>query len=174
MRKLIYHVAATVDGFIAREDGSFDCFPAEGDHIADYLTSLETYDTVLMGRSTYEVGFKLGVTNPYPSMKSYVFSRTMKRSPDDAVELVTEDPVHFVAGLKAEPGGDIYLCGGGVLAAQLLDAALIDEVIVKLNPLLVGGGIPIFQTLRQPTDLELIEVKKYESGVVRLSYRRKN
>ncbi|MBS1811245.1 MAG: hypothetical protein JST84_23985 [Acidobacteria bacterium] len=69
MRKLKYHVACTVDGYIAREDGTFDGFLTEGEYVTDYLESFNTYDIVLMGRKTYEVGLKLGVTNPYPMMK---------------------------------------------------------------------------------------------------------
>src|SRR5262245_46618635 len=137
MRRLIYHVAATVDGFIARRDGSFDCFPAEGSHVADYLASLKGYDTVLMGRKTYEVGLQMGVTDPYPDLTSYVFSRTMTRPPNPRVQIVAEQPSAFVRRLKSEPGGDIYLCGGAVLATELFAAELVDQVLVKLNPLLL-------------------------------------
>ena len=73
MRKLKYHVASTVDGFIAHEDHSIDGFVSEGEHVIDYLESLKNdYDIVLMGRRTYEFGFQFGVTNPYPWMKQYV------------------------------------------------------------------------------------------------------
>lgn len=171
MRKVKYHVAATLDGFIAEEDGSFGCFPTEGDHIADYLESLKTYDAVLMGRKTYEVGVKMGVTNPYPHMKSYVFSRTLTESPDEQVELVSGNAIEMVRSLKSSEGGDIYLCGGADLATQLFAEHLVDEVIVKLNPLLLGKGIPLMQSLGQPIHLELIDSHIYESGVVLLTYR---
>jgi dihydrofolate reductase len=114
MRKLKYYVACTVDQFIAREDGSFDFFLAEGEHVVDLpkyfpetipahiRTQLgitaenQCFDTVLMGRRTYEVGLKEGITNPYPQMKQYVFSRTFKEKPDPMVELVSSDPLAFV------------------------------------------------------------------------------
>jgi dihydrofolate reductase len=175
MRKLKYYVACTVDGFICREDGSIDCFMRddlkEGEHVKDYLESFQTFDVVLMGRKTYEVGLKVGVTNPYPTMKSYVFSRTMKASPDQRITLVSENAVGAVRQLKAEPGKDIYLCGGGDLATTLLAENLIDEIILKLNPLLIGSGIPLFAENFKVTDLELTGSKMYQSGVVLLHYR---
>lgn len=171
MRKLKYHVAITADGFIAREDGSFDCFPAEGEHVTDYLKSLQSYDTVLMGRRTYEVGLNMGVTDPYPHMRSFVFSRTMKAGPNPRVEVVADDAVEVVRRLKSEQGKDIYLCGGADLATQLFKENLIDEVILKLNPLLLGSGIPMLHDLGTHVDLDLIGSKEYESGVVLLTYR---
>jgi dihydrofolate reductase len=143
MRKLKYHVACTIDGFICRENGSLDCFMRaglkEGEHVTDYLESLKAFDVVLMGRKTYEVGLKMGVTNPYPHMKSYIFSRTMTACPDERVTLVSENAGAVVRQLKSESGKDIYLCGGGDLAAMLLAEGLIDEVLLKLNPILVSS-----------------------------------
>ena len=170
MRKLKYHVAITADGFIAREDGSFDCFPA-GEHVTDYLKSLKSYGAVLMGRKTYEVGLKMGVTDPYPFLKSYVFSRSMKASPNERVELMRGNLANAVRKLKDESGKDIYLCGGAELATQLLEEGLIDEIILKVNPLLLGSGIPVVSNISRHVDLELIDTKVYASGVVLLSYR---
>lgn len=170
MRKLKYHVACTVDGFIARPDGAFDCFLAEGEHVTDYLDSFKSYDAVLMGRKTYEVGLQLGVTNPYPMMKQYVFSRTMQESPDENVTLVSENVADFVRALKQESGQPIYLCGGANLAALLWAEQLIDEIIIKLNPVLIGTGIPLFSGSIKQAKLELISSKTYHNGVLLLQY----
>jgi dihydrofolate reductase len=174
MRELKYYVACTIDGFICREDGSIDCFMREGlkegEHVTDYLDSFKRFDVVLMGRKTYEVGLKAGVTNPYPTMTSYVFSRTLKESPDKRVTLIRENAVEVVRELKNKPGKDIYLCGGGDLAATLLSEGLIDEIILKLNPLLLGSGIPLFSRNIHLTELELTRSKVYGNGVVLLHY----
>ena len=175
MRKLRYHVAVTLDGFIAHKDHTVDGFVAEGEHVTHYLESLKNdYDVALMGRRTYEFGFQFGVTNPYPWMKQYVLSRTMERSPDPNVELVSENVIDFVRRLKGEEGKDIYLCGGAELATTLFAANLVDEIMLKLNPVLFGSGIPLFSGAIEQTSLELADSKTYESGVVLLHYRVKN
>lgn len=187
MRKLKYYVACTVDGFIAREDGSFDCFPSSGEHFADLFDSFpetipahlqqalgiraenKQFDTVLMGRKTYDVGLKVGVTNPYPSLKQYVFSRSMKASPDENVELISDNPVALVKEFKKQAGKDIWLCGGGDLAATIFSE--IDEMIVKLNPVVIGAGIALFARAIAPTNLELADRKIYSNGFMLLHYR---
>jgi dihydrofolate reductase len=171
MRKLKYHVASTPDGFIAHTDHTVDGFLGEGEHVTDYLASLKSdYDIALMGRRTYEFGFQFGVTNPYPWMKQYVFSHSMERSPDPNVELVSENIIEFVRELKMESGKDIYLCGGANLAAKLFAEGLVDEIILKLNPVLFGYGIPLFSGTAKQSDLILIGSKVYESGVILIHY----
>jgi dihydrofolate reductase len=175
MRKLKYYVASTVDGFIGHADGSVDGFLDQGEHVTDFVESLKTqFDVVLMGRKTYEFGFQFGVTDPYPWMKQYVFSRTMKESPDTNVTLVSENIVELVRELKNEPGKAIFLCGGAELATMLFDEKLIDEVVLKLNPLMFGSGIPLLSRSSRPIDLELTASKIYENGVLLLNYRVKN
>ncbi len=172
IRKVRYLVAASLDGRIALSDGSFDFFEVVGnEHVADYLESLKEFDTVLMGRKTYEVALKVGVKDPYPNLVSYVFSRSLAMDIDDRVKIVRDDPAIIVRKLKQQAGKDIYLCGGAQLATTLLAANLIDEVVVKLNPLLVGAGISLFDSLVAPTPLELTSSKTYGNGVVLLTYR---
>ena len=172
MRKLKYHVATTLDGFIAHQDHTVSGFVEEGEHVTDYLESLKKdYEVVLMGRRTYEFGFQFGVTNPYPWMKQYVVSRTMEKSPDSNVELVSEDILELVKELKQGAGKDIYLCGGGEMATTLLAEDLIDEIILKVNPVFFGKGVPVFSDTIPQIDLELISSKIYKTGVLLLQYR---
>ena len=171
MKPLRYYAASSLDGFIAQEDGSFDAFLWDDALVADFFASFEEFDTVLIGRKTYEVGLAEGKTSPYPTMRQFVFSRSMERSPDEAVTLVSEGAVDLVRDLKAGEGKTIWLCGGGNLASQLLAAGLIDELVVKLNPIVLGTGVPLFGEVREPPKLELRETKTYDSGILQLSYR---
>jgi dihydrofolate reductase len=172
MRLLKYHVASTLDGFIAHEDHTVDGFTGEGQHATEYLESLKTdYDTVLMGRKTYEFGFQFGVTNPYPWLKQYVLSGSMASSPDPNVELYTGDVFALVRELKDAEGKAIYLCGGSKLAGSLLAEGLLDELIIKLNPVVFGSGLPLFSPPIKQTSLVLIDSKVYDNGVALLHYR---
>lgn len=189
MRLLTYFVACSVDGFIAHTDGSHDGFSQDSEYFADIFASFpETvpshlrdlmgvhaenrwFDTVLMGRKTYEVGLKDGVTSPYSHMKQYLFSHNMQQSPSKNVELISENAIEFIRALKSEPGKGIWLCGGGNLATALFTNHLIDQLILKVNPFLMGSGIPLFSGVIQQTALELTDRKIYDNGVLLLYYR---
>lgn len=170
MSKLVYYVASTLDGFIAHKDGSFDGFEWDDEVVADFFEDQKQFGTVLMGRKTYEVGLKEGVTSPYPDMNQIVFSRSMKESPDTAVELIDTDPVTIVQSLKSKVEKPIWLCGGSNLATQLLKSKLIDEVVIKLNPVVFGAGIPIFGEISQHVPLKLKRSKTYKCGIVFNTY----
>lgn len=181
-RKLVYYVACTADGFIARPDGSFDCFLFQGEHFPmlferfpeTFPTHLRTalgipegarrFDTVLMGRSTYEVGLAEGVTNPYRPLRQIVFSRRMSASPDPSVELHAGSPVDLVRSLKRQEGRDIWLCGGGKLAATLLPE--IDEFILKINPVFIGQGIPLLDGFTGTLPAAMIECTPFPNGFI--------
>ncbi|TQV70668.1 dihydrofolate reductase [Exilibacterium tricleocarpae] len=170
MSALVYYVAASLDGFIAHEDGSFDGFQWDDEVVSDFLADVENFGTVLMGRKTYEVGLKEGKTSPYPTMRQILFSRTMESSPDEAVELVQGDIAHFVRELKAEASHPIWLCGGADIATTLLQAGLIDSVVVKLNPVLFGSGVPLVSVISEQVGLNLKKAKQYKCGIVFLTY----
>lgn len=187
MRKLIYFVACTADGFIAREDGGFDFFPVEGEHlpfiVREYPETIpghlsrdlgvggenRRFSSVVMGRHTYEVGTTLGITNPYPRLQQFIISTTMAESPDPGVTLIRRDPVALVRRLKQEPGLGIWLCGGASLAGALYDE--IDELILKVNPVVLGTGTPLFRSARGPTRLELTRHQAFAGGVAVHHYR---
>ena len=186
MRKLIYYVACSLDGFIAREDGSIDFALPDGEHLQDLARRFpetfpghlrgplgisapnQHFGTVLMGRATYEVGLKMGITSPYPHLTQYLFSRTIADAPDPAVELVHDDPAATVRGLKQESGKDIWLCGGARLAAAVFSE--IDELILKFNPVVLGTGIPLVAG-RHEASMELVDSQTYANGCMVVRYR---
>lgn len=170
MQRVTYFVATTVDGYIARPDDSFDIFVNAGDHANDYLAALRSFDAVVMGRRTYEIATKVGVDDPYPWLKTTVFSKTLGPSTASNVTITADDPIERVRDLKAEPGRGIYLCGGGVLAGRLLEQGLVDEIIIKLNPVIAGAGIPMVVSEKSQR-LELVDCKVYETDVVVIRYR---
>ncbi|MCH9648802.1 MAG: dihydrofolate reductase family protein [Deltaproteobacteria bacterium] len=170
MTTLTYYIAASLDGFIAHDDGSFGGFSWDDEVVSDFLADLGSFGTVLMGRKTYEVGLREGKTSPYPAMRQVVFSRTMQKSPDEAVEIVGGEIVEFVQLLKAKVDKPIWLCGGAEVASALMGAGLVDSVVVKLNPVLFGSGIPLFHDVVDQTALELKATKVYDCGVVLLRY----
>ena len=187
MRKLTYFIACTVDGFIAREDGNFDFFPMTGEHlphiVAEYPETISGhlrdalgvqggnrhFDAVIMGRSTYDVGLAMGITSPYPHLRQYVVSKTMTASPNPQVQLVSTDPADLVRTLKHEAGLDIWLCGGASLAGALYRE--VDELLLKVNPVVLGTGIPLFRGVRGPANLELVDHKTFAGGVAIHRYR---
>ncbi|MGW5522017.1 dihydrofolate reductase family protein [Gordonia sp. NPDC003950] len=188
MRPLIYYVAVSLDGFIADPAGNFDAFDAEGDHMATILSEFAdalpqpalaalgvtpprtVFDTVLMGSATYAVGADVGLSSPYPHLRQFVFSRSDRAVPDE-VTLTAESPSNMVGRLKSEEGQGIWLCGGGVLAASLIDD--IDRLILKVNPILLGAGIPLFAGARPGVwGFDLTRSRAYESGVLINEYQR--
>lgn len=174
-RKLVYYVAVSVDHYIAHEDETVDGFSMEGQHVVDYLNSLRDYDTVLMGRKTYEWGYQYGVQPGEPSptyahMMQYVFSQSMEPYNHAQLRVIRDDPGDFVRELKAQAGGAIYVCGGGKLAGYLMEQGLVDELILKVNPVVFGRGIPVFGDLDRMLDLSLVNTKIYNNGVLFMHY----
>lgn len=181
MRELTYFVAVSLDGFIAAPDHTFDAFPVTGDHMdmifQDYPETLPAparaalgitaagshFDTVLMGWNTYAVGLPM-VPSPYPHLRQVVFSRAQRTAPAE-VDVTADDPVAVVRRLKAQEGSGIWLCGGGQLAAAL--AGEIDRLVLKVNPVLLGDGIPLFAASdHHQRDLDLVASTAFSSGVV--------
>lgn len=174
-RKVIYYVAMSIDHYIAHEDESVEGFATEGHHITDYVESLQDYDTVLMGRKTYEWGYQFGIEPGQPAplyshMMQYVFSTSMLDFEHEQLKVVRDDPADFVRQLKDQDGGAIYLCGGGSLAGYLMEHGLVDEVILKINPVVFGTGIPVFGQLERCLPLTLLDTKIYNNGVMFVHY----
>jgi dihydrofolate reductase len=168
MRKVTFGVASSLDNFIAREDGSVDWLQWNTGVSTITNAFWNTIDTVIMGRKTYEVALQNGTTS-YSDVKNFVFSRTMKESPDPQVQIISENAAKFVSDLKRKEGKGICVMGGGELARSLFEASLIDEIGLNIHPILLGSGIPLFHKMTQ-TNLELIECKTLKNGCVYVLY----
>jgi dihydrofolate reductase len=189
MRELTYCIGVTLDGFIAGPDDEVDFFPLTpafeemlGTELADIQPAhvragrggadapVTMFDTVIMGRRTYEPALQHGITDPYAQLRTLVCSRTLPDPGEPNVEIVRADPVRRVRELKTEDGLGIYLAGGAVLAGVLIDE--IDRLIVKKYPVIAGAGIPMARHDFAPTLFALEEVRSFDNGCVVLSYAR--
>ena len=166
----------SVDNFICdvnRQTPAF-AFVPEGEHIPDFLGQIKSYDAVLMGAQTYEFGYQYGMKpgEPgYKGIKHYVFSRSINVRSNSEVEFVKTDAVEFVKNLKGKSGKKLWLCGGGNLAGTMLDNGLLDELVIKVNPSLLGDGVRLFGNSKRQVKLELLDLKRYTSGVILSSYK---
>ncbi len=175
MRSVVFGGANSLDNYFARKDDAVDWL-LWSDEVAEFMSTYwKRFDTVVMGRKTYEVALRMGGGGPsYPGMQTYVFSRTLKKNDNGPVEIVSDDAAEFVRKLKKQDGKDICVMGGGLLAKSLLEADLIDEIGFNIHPVLLGSGIPVFYEMSRQIDLELIECRQFKTGCVLVTYRVKH
>ncbi|WP_238421917.1 dihydrofolate reductase family protein [Gordonia sp. 'Campus'] len=185
MRELVYYVAVSLDGYIAGPAGQYDAFLFEGDHMEainkDYSDTLPThfaaalgvvprgdrFDTVLMGADTYAAGLP-DIVSPYQHLDQYVFTHR-PHDPADGVTFTERDPIDVVTELKGAEGKDIWLCGGGRLAGQLIGE--IDRFVLKRQPVLFGAGIPLIAPgTYAPRRFDRVSTREFDSGVSFVEY----
>lgn len=179
MRKLVYYVGVSIDGYIAGPGGEFDFYPESpaysawmtGEFPDTIPTHMRTgdapnarFDTVLMGRGSYEPAFKYGITSPFAHLRQYVVSSTLGPVDDPAVTVVKDDPLSLVRELKQQDGMDIWLCGGGKLAGTLLPE--IDEMVVKSYPVVAGAGVSVFEGEFDPTLFTPVKRESFDNGAL--------
>ena len=172
MRKVTFGVASSLDNYIARKNLDVDWILASEESASVLAGFWKTIDTVLIGRKTYEPVLKSGKPWPsFPGIKNYVFSQTLRESPDSNIRIVSEDAVEFTRKLKNEEGRGVFLMAGGELARSFFEANLIDEISLSIHPLMLGSGIPLFLPLGREVDLELLECSAFKNGCVFVRYR---
>jgi dihydrofolate reductase len=173
MLHIIYYVASSLDGYISGQGGDISRFVQKGKGVDQYLKDLQDFDTVIMGRNTYEFGYDYGLKPgqpAYPHMEHHIFSTTLQL-PDRSSQVHIHPPnIEIIRRLKQTKGSDIYLCGGGMFAGWLLDHQLIDKLKIKLNPLILGSGVRIFGDSGKSYRLNLTDSKNFEEGLQILSY----
>ena len=127
--KIVYYVASSLDGFIAGVNDDTSQFVSQGKGVEKYKSDLTNFETVIMGRKTYEFGFRFGLEPgqpAYPHMKHFIFSDTLKVDTLSESVHIEKPSVHIVNEIRQNAKTDIYLCGGGQFAGWLLDNGLID------------------------------------------------
>jgi dihydrofolate reductase len=172
MRKIIYGVGTSLDGYIARVDGSLDFL-----HLRPSNYSMGPFfkaiDVGLMGRKTYEAGMRMsGGKFQSHGLRCYIFSRSLPEGERDGATFVCEEPGRFVEELRKKKGKDIWLAGGGELAREFLKEDLVDELYLGIVPVLIGEGIPLFAAGFPQREFALTENKTYSGDLIALKYER--
>lgn len=173
MRKIVYYVASSIDGYISKPGDDISGYVGEGNGVSQYLNDLAGFDTVIMGRNTYEFGYKYGLKPgdaPYKNMKHYIFSHSLKFETRDSNVNICPHDIQIIQKLKHELGKDIYLCGGGMFAGWLLDHKQIDILKIKFNPLIAGQGTRLFGDSVKSYSTQLIDTALYEHGLQIMTY----
>lgn len=173
MPKIIYYVAISLDGYIAGPGDDINMFTAQGNGVKQYQEDLLSFATVIMGRRTYEFGYQYGLIPgqpAYPHMEHYIFSDSLKF--DEAHTQVHIEPksLERVKEIQENATTDVYLCGGGQFAGWLQEHGMIDQLKIKLNPIILGEGIRLFGNSKAKARWELISTSRYEEGLQIMTY----
>lgn len=178
MKKIILHIAASLDGRIAEPDGGLEWlagFPNHEKADYGYKDLLASVDTVIMGGKTYRELLSMDFIWPYKQQTSYVITREWtENTAGGNVHFITDNIVETISDLRNEQGKEICLVGGGELTAMLLAADLIDEMRIYYIPVILGVGILLFPEQPKESKWELTNSESYKSGVLMVKYRREN
>jgi dihydrofolate reductase len=171
MRKVILGLAVSLDGYIARENGDVDWLRMEDltEGAKEAKEFHKTIDAIFLGRKTYRKGLEMG--GNFGGIDCYVFSRTPSASAEANPHFISENVKERVEEMKRREGKNILLMGGGNLAKTFFAEDLIDELILGIQPVILGKGIPLFLPLERLIELERYDVKSRASGTVQISYR---
>ena len=172
MRKVVLGLGISLDGYIARVDGSVDFLFMPKDYSMGPF--FKTIDTAIMGRKTYEVGLKMGGAGSFSgdSMIYYVMSRSLPPGERGGVIFTNQIPAAILTQIRERSGKDVWLMGGGELAREFLKADLVDELYLGIVPVLLGEGLPLFPSGFPQRNFALLENKTFSKGLIALKYTR--
>ena len=166
MRKINLFIASSLDGYIARSDGSVDWLPENT--ASGYERFIKSIDTVVMGKKTYDQVLTFG-DYPYKDKKSYVLTRSNDYRYNENIEFVL-DAEKLVKALLSDTGTNIWLIGGAEVISTFVNLGFVDEIILSIVPVVLGKGIPLFKDIEKEVKLELIKTTDYDA-LVELHYR---
>jgi dihydrofolate reductase len=172
MRKVVLGLGISLDGYIARLDGSVDFLFMPKDY--SMAPFFKTIDTAIMGRKTYEVGLKMGGAGAFggSSMIYYVMSHSQPAGERGGVIFTKQPPAELIAQIRKGRGKNIWHMGGGELAREFLKVDLVDEIYLGIVPVLLGEGLPLFPSGFPQRNFALLENKTYSRGLIALKYKR--
>lgn len=174
MQQIIYDVAVSIDGYISGPGGDISQFAQEGAVVEDYSARLETYATAIMGRATYEFGYRFGMQpgqNPYAHMETIILSKSLDLPDDAEVAVQSSSDAEAIDAIRAQSSGPVYLCGGGAFAGSLLAQGRIDVLRLKRAPIILGGGVSLFGDTKGSLGLEHTKTRDYGGGYLFQEYR---
>jgi dihydrofolate reductase len=172
-RKVILYIAMSLDGYIAKpnDDLGFLSIVAQEGEDYGYANFINTVDTVIMGRKTYEWVMKQVPEFPHADKNTYIITRTARRTTGHT-QFYTGKLRELIVRLKSESGRNIFCDGGAEIVNELLKDDLIDEFIISVIPVMVGNGVRLFKDGRPEQQLTLVSTKQFDKGLVQLHYRR--
>jgi dihydrofolate reductase len=178
--RVTVHMAASLDGFIARPDGSVDWLDTKDrfeagetldpEFVQEFLKSIDCY---VMGSRTYETALAFeakGFGWAYGDKPVFVLTHRDLPRPRQTVEFVSGDLTRLVNGRLRPTYRNIWIAGGGALSGEFIRLGLVDEIACTMAPALIGAGIPFFQGIDRDIHLHLVEVKAYKSGMVAMRH----
>jgi dihydrofolate reductase len=169
-RSVVLCVAVSLDGYIARPDGAADWIIMDPE--INPGAYAKAFDVIVAGRKTLPPQKTSGNPKSTGQVACYVFSRTLPAGKRSGVEYVNQPPSELILQLRAQPGKDIWLMGGGELAREFLKEDLVDRMDLGIMPVLLGAGIPLFPQGFPQRDFTLVKFQAYKTGVVMASYAR--
>jgi dihydrofolate reductase len=172
VRSLILYITASLDGYIADEEGGVGWLTGDDSTDYGYAEFLSGVDTLVMGSSTYLTSLALpGGTKAFQGRRVLVYTSGDDMQPHEGVTFVRQSAPPHVASLKAEPGESIWLLGGGRFATNMLAAGVVDEIRLFVQPVVLGGGVPLWRRLATAVPLELLDARSWPGGLAELRYR---
>ncbi|MEM7574695.1 MAG: dihydrofolate reductase family protein [Bacteroidota bacterium] len=173
MSKIVYYVASSLDGYICGPNEDISRFLPSGSGIDQYLADLQQFKTVIMGRRTYEFGYQYGLKPGqaiYPHMEHHIFSNNLVL--DNSADNVSVKPISLdqVGAIRRKSTTDVYLCGGGQFAGWLLENGMLDQLKLKLNPIILGEGTPLFGNSTKAANWKLVDRSGFDDGLQILTY----